>query len=88
MYVLILTTAVGVPLIIPVLVSNNKPLGRLGDIEYEVGTPVTIGDNWGIDVPRVKIFGVVYDKFVGATSFTVIDKLKFVLPPELVAVIT
>ncbi len=48
---------VGVPVIIPVLVSNIKPSGRSGPIEYvSGGPPVLAGVQVLMVVPTVKIF--------------------------------
>jgi hypothetical protein len=44
--------AVGVPLILPVVVSNDKPAGSEGDTEYEVTLPpVDVGEMAVMAVP-------------------------------------
>ena len=73
---------------VPVVVLNTSPAGNPGLIEYPVTAPppVTVGVKVVIGVPTVPTVGVVYDKALGATAFTVSTTGKVVFPPELVAV--
>ena len=49
-------TAVGVPLIAPVVESKDKPTGSDGDTDQEViGPPLTVGVAVVIVVPLVKV---------------------------------
>jgi hypothetical protein len=76
-----------VPLITPVEVLRESPVGRLGDTLYETGVPVTVGESGVIAESFANTFGDVYDNALGAVSFTVMVITKFVLPPVFVAVI-
>ena len=68
--------------------SNCNPAGRGGETEYDKAAPPEISGCKGvIGAPKVYTFGVEYDKPAGAMSLTVIEIVKLVLPPELVAVI-
>jgi hypothetical protein len=54
-------TAVGVPQIVPLLVSNVRPAGSEGETEYETTVPpFDVGDTDVICVPlvSVNVFGV------------------------------
>ena len=49
-------TAVGVPLIAPVEVSNDSPAGRDDETEYEVGVPsLLVGVTVVMAVPLVRV---------------------------------
>ena len=50
-------TCDGVPLIIPVDVSSDNPVGRDGETEYEVGVPVMVGVSSVMGEFLVKMFG-------------------------------
>jgi hypothetical protein len=80
-------TAVGVPLITPVEVSNVKPAGRFVEREYEITDPVIVGESGVIAEFFVNTFGEVYDNEIRGISFTVIVISNVVLPPVFVAVI-
>ena len=45
--------AVGVPLITPVEVSRERPEGRDGEMEKDIGIPVILGERELIEVPFV-----------------------------------
>ena len=77
---------VGVPEMIPVAASNESPVGKLGDTEYEIPDPVTVGVIGVIAELLAQIFGVVYERDDGAISFTEIVKSNVVLPPVFEAV--
>ena len=49
-------TAVGVPLMVPVEVSSDRPAGRDGEMEYEmIVPPFAVGDTAVICVPFVRV---------------------------------
>ena len=49
-------TAVGVPLMVPVEVSSDRPAGRDGETEYEmIVPPFAVGDTAVICVPFVRV---------------------------------
>ena len=52
-------TTVGVPEIIPVVVSSDNPVGKLGEILYEVTLPVTVGVSGVMAEFFVNVFGEV-----------------------------
>ena len=81
--------AVGVPLISPVEVSNDRPAGKDGDTDQDVtGPPLDDGVTAVIAVPFVRVneFGL-YEIDEGATSLTTIVTVAVSLPPVLEAVI-
>jgi len=80
-------TAVGVPLIAPVDVSNVKPAGTDGEIDHDTtAPPVDVGVAVVIAESFVKVNGLpLYATFVGTASFTVMVTLADALPPELFA---
>ena len=47
------------PEIIPVVVFNESPVGKLGDTEYEVTLPVTVGESGVMAEFFVNVFGEV-----------------------------
>ena len=52
-------TTVGVPLIVPVELSKNKPVGRVGVIDQDVtGSPLAVGVEGVIGVPLVRVNGL------------------------------
>jgi len=80
--------AVGVPLIAPVELSNERPDGSDGETDHDVTVPpLDVGVTVVIAVPLVNVneFGV-YVIEDGATSFTWIVMVVVPLPPGLVAV--
>ena len=80
--------AVGVPLIAPVELSNERPDGSDGETDHDVIVPpLDVGVTVVIAVPLVNVneFGV-YVIEDGATSFTWIVMVVVPLPPGLVAV--
>ena len=81
-------TAVGVPLIAPVDVSNVKPAGTDGEIDHDTtAPPVDVGVAVVIAESFVKVNGLpLYATFVGTASFTVMVTLAVSLPPVLLAV--
>jgi len=81
-------TSVGVPLMAPVVVSNDKPAGSDGETEYDTTLPpveVTVAVVMAVPLVNVKEF-VLY-VIDGAMSLTVIVTLAVSVPPVLVAVI-
>ena len=81
-------TAVGVPEIAPVEVSNERPAGRDGETDQLVtGPPLTLGVTVVMVVPlvNVKAFGLKV-KEDGATSFATIVTSTVLVPPVLLAV--
>ena len=81
-------TAVGVPLIAPVVESKDKPAGSVGETDHDVIVPpLTVGVVVVIAVPlvNVKVLGL-YDKEDGAMSLTTMVTLAVSLPPVLLAV--
>ena len=82
-------TAVGVPLIAPVVESKDKPVGSVGETDHDVIVPpLTVGVVVVIAVSlvNVKVLGL-YDKEDGAMSLTTMVTLAVSLPPVLLAVI-
>ena len=80
--------AVGVPLIAPVELSNERPDGSDGETDHDVTVPpLDVGVTVVIAVPLLNVneFGV-YVIEDGATSFTWIVMVVVPLPPGLVAV--
>jgi len=80
--------AVGVPLMAPVELSNERPDGSDGETDHDVTVPpLDVGVTVVIAVPLVNVneFGV-YVIEDGATSFTWIVMVVVPLPPGLVAV--
>ena len=80
--------AVGVPLIAPVELSNERPDGSDGETDHDVTVPpLDVGVTVVIAVPLVNVneFGV-YVIEDGATSFTWMVMVVVPLPPGLVAV--
>lgn len=87
-YVVEVEVVVGVPLMAPVEVSNDKPAGRDGEIDQETtAPPLDVGVTAAMAEPlaSVKEFGV-YVMEVGAMSFTASETTVELLPPALVAV--
>ena len=81
-------TSVGVPLMAPVVVSNDRPAGSEGETEYDTTLPpveVTVAVVMAVPLVNVKEF-VLY-VIDGAMSLTVIVTLAVSVPPVLVAVI-
>ncbi len=81
-------TAVGVPLISPVVVFNVKPAGRVGEIDQEVTSPpLAVGVIVGIIEPFCKVNELgLYVTPAGAATMTVMVTVAVALPPEFVAV--
>ena len=90
LYVVKALIIVGVPQIVPLLVPNDMPFGKEGEIDQLVtGSPFAVGvTELVIAVPMVKVneFGV-YVIEDGGASLTKISTLVVVCPPELIAVI-
>src|SRR5882672_997795 len=83
-------TAVGVPLIAPVVASIARPAGSAGETAYDDTVPVTVGVSAVIAVSTLYVCGLAYVRPLGAatgTSLTVTLSGNVVLPPELLAVI-
>ena len=82
-------TAVGVPEIVPVDVSNERPAGSVGDNVQNVGVPpLKVGVADVIAEPFVNVNGLaLYPIEVGAASLTRIVTDAVALPPVLLAVI-
>ena len=81
-------TAVGVPLMAPVVESSERPAGSEGETDQEVtGPPLVVGVTVVMAVPlvRVNVLGL-YVSAEGATSLTSMVTSAVVLPPVLVAV--
>ena len=56
MYVVDGVTTVGVPLIVPVELSNDRPVGNVGLIDQDVtGSPLAVGVEGVIGVPLVRV---------------------------------
>ena len=82
-------TAVGVPEIAPVELSNDNPAGRAGVISQFITTPpveVGVAVVIALSLIRVSELGL-YATVEGATSLTWIVTVAVSLPPALVAVI-
>lgn len=81
-------TAVGVPLISPVVVFNVKPAGRVGEIDQEVTSPpLAVGVIVGIIESFCKVNELgLYVTPAGAATMTVMVTVAVALPPEFVAV--
>ena len=82
-------TAVGVPEIVPVDVSNVRPAGSVGDNAQNVGVPpLKVGVADVIAEPFVSVNGLaLYASEDGAASLTRIVIDAVALPPVLLAVI-
>ncbi len=82
-------TAVGVPLIAPVVESKDNPAGSDAETVQEViGPPLTVGVVVVIEVPFVNVNELgLYERPDGATSLTTIVTVAVSLPPVLLAVI-
>ena len=78
---------VGVPLIAPVVVLNDKPLGMEGLMAHDVvAPPLMAGVVVVIAVPFSKVKSwALYTMVLGGTSLTVMFRLVVVDPPELLA---
>ena len=80
-------TAVGVPLIPPFEESNDKPAGRVGEMDHETtAPPPVVGVMDVIATPFVRIEELVLYVTVGAATLTSIVTVAVALPPVLVAV--
>ena len=82
-----LVTSVGVPLMAPVEVSNDKPSGSVGEIDHEVTAPPL---EVGMTVDKATFFVSVkelglYVMEDGAASVIVNVTVAVALPPELLA---
>ena len=76
-------TAVGVPLIAPVVPSNDKPAGSVGKTDHDVMVPpliVGVAVVIAVSLVSVKLLGL-YDKEDGAMSLTTIVRVAVSLPP-------
>ena len=81
-------TAVAVPLISPVEVSNDRPAGSVGVIDQEVTSPplaVGVTVVMALFIVKVKELGL-YDTEDGGATVTRSVKVVVAPPPELVAV--
>jgi hypothetical protein len=81
-------TAVGVPLMVPVDVSKERPDESVGDIVQEVTVPplaVGVTDVMALLIVKVNELGL-YDTEDGAASLTTMVTVDEALPPELVAI--
>ena len=81
-------TAVGVPLILPVEGSNDRPAGSVGVIDQEVTSPplaVGVTVVMALFIVKVKELGL-YDTEDGGATVTRSVKVVVAPPPELVAV--
>ena len=86
-YVATGSAAVGVPFISPVWSLITKPSGKAGEMVYVViSPPVVVGVRVVIPVPTEYVFGVVYERVAGTTSFTFISSVAVAVPPVLVDV--
>ena len=80
-------TAVGVPLIAPFEESNDKPAGKVGEIDHETtAPPPVVGVMDVIATPLVRVSELVLYVTVGAAILTSIVTVAVALPPVLVAV--
>ena len=80
-------TAVGVPVITPVVGLNAKPAGRFGETDQvSTAPPLFVGASGAIVVPFVSVIGEPLYDIDGTTSFTVISMVIVSLPPVFVAV--
>jgi hypothetical protein len=81
-------TVVGVPLIAPVEVSNERPAGSVGVIDQEVISPpfaVGVTAVMALLIVKVKELGL-YETEDGGATFTRSVRVVVAPPPELVAV--
>ena len=81
-------TAVGVPLILPVEGSSDRPAGSVGVIDQEVTSPplaVGVTVVMALFIVKVKELGL-YDTEDGGATVTRSVKVVVAPPPELVAV--
>ena len=82
-------TAVGVPEIVPSEVSNDRPAGRVGEIDHDVTAPPLaegVTDVMAVPLVSVNVAGL-YVREDGMTSFTVMVTVAVSLPPVFEAVI-
>tara|TARA_B100001564_G_scaffold357959_1_gene375432 strand:- start:888 stop:1148 length:261 start_codon:yes stop_codon:yes gene_type:complete len=80
-------TAVGVPEIAPVEVSNERPEGRVGVIDHDkTAPPVDDGVAVVIEVPLVRVSEFGEKTIEGVASLTTIVSVAVSEPPVLVAV--
>ena len=80
-------TAVGVPEIAPVEVSNERPEGRVGVIDHDkTAPPVDDGVAVVIEVPFVRVSELGEKAIEGVASLTTIVSVAVSEPPVLVAV--
>ena len=82
-------TAVGVPEIVPLVVSKVRPDGSDGEIDQDVGVPppdVGVTDVIAVPLVRVNELGL-YVTEDGAASLTRMVTVAVALPPLLLAVI-
>jgi len=82
-------TAVGVPLIAPVVESKDNPAkSNTKTVQKIIGPPLTVGVVVVIEVPFVNVNELgLYERPDGATSLTTIVTVAVSLPPVLLAVI-
>ena len=82
-------TTVGVPEIVPLLVSKFRPDGSDGEIDHDVGVPPPeVGVAVVIAVPLVRVNELgLYVTEDGAASLTRMVTVAVALPPLLLAVI-
>ena len=81
-------SSVGVPEVVPSVVLNVNPAGKVDEMDHDVmSPPFTEGTAAVIAVPlvRTKVSGS-YSRPVGATALTVMVTVVVSLPPVLVAV--
>ena len=83
-----MVTAVGVPLMAPVVASSDKPAGSEGETDHAVtGPPLAVGVTVVMAVPFVRVNDVgLYVIEDGATSLTSMVRVAVSLPPVLLAV--
>jgi hypothetical protein len=90
MNMLRVSNVTGVPLIVPLAVSNTRPAGRLGLIVQDTTAPepltVGISGKSVLTVLLIKFNSLTVKSISGITSITVIITEVVSLPPELVAV--
>ena len=81
-------TAEGVPLIVPVEESRERPAGKPGETVHEVIVPpLTVGVSVVMVVPFSRVRELDPYEIVGGTSLTTMVTLAVSVPPVLVAVI-
>jgi len=79
--------AVGVPHIVPLLVSKVRPAGSDGAIDHvTTAPPLTVGVDEVIATSFVKVYDVEEYVMIGSASLTTIVTSVVSLPPLLVAV--